>query len=55
MVAASGKLGLHFGIAEFGEGGLVDLHVSAAGRGQRFEFAAERRYRCRPRTHRHRQ
>ena len=33
---------LHLGIAELGEGGLVDLHVAAAGVGQRRQLLAER-------------
>ena len=42
VVAARREGGLHIGIAELGERGLVDLHVAAAGLGERLELLAER-------------
>ena len=41
VVAARLELRLHLGIAELGERGLVDLHVAAAGIGQRLQLLAE--------------
>jgi len=42
VVAARLELGLNVRIAEFCEGSLVDLHITAAGRGKRTQLAAER-------------
>ena len=42
VVAARLQGGLHLGVAELGEGGLVDLYVTAAGFGERLQLAAER-------------
>ena len=40
IITACGELGLHIGIAEFGKGCLINLHISAARCGERFEFCA---------------
>ena len=43
VVAARRERGLHVGVAELGERGLVDLHIAAAGRRERLQLAAEGR------------
>ena len=47
-VAARRERGLHVRVAELGEGGLVDLHIGAAGRRERLELGAEGRDRVVP-------
>src|SRR6266436_9535792 len=42
VVAARLQRALHLGVAELGEGGLVDLYVTATGFGERLQLAAER-------------
>src|SRR5215470_5878042 len=42
VVAAGLQRGLYFGVAELGKGGLVDLHIAAAGLGKRLQLLAER-------------
>jgi len=42
VVAARLERGLHLRIAELGKGRLVDLHIAAAGIGERLQFLAER-------------
>src|SRR5262249_1205701 len=42
VVSARLQRGLHLGVAELGEGGLVDLYVTAARFGERLQLAAER-------------
>jgi hypothetical protein len=41
VVAAGAQGRLHVGIAELGERSLVDLHIAAAGSGQRLQLVAE--------------
>ena len=43
LVAPRPQGGLHVCVAELGECRFVDLHVAASGRGERSQFAAERR------------